>query len=83
MEFPGVLNFGLRICEGCKIILWNMQGWSFVFSGIFRGKVKKNRKTPGEFEESISSSFPVFFPGIAHYPQHQQKHSPPICHQLS
>ena len=61
MEFPGVLNFGLRICEGCKIILWNMQGWSFVFSGIFRGKVKKTEKLQGSLKKVFPQAFLFFF----------------------
>ena len=36
-------------------ILWNFQGWSFVFSRISRGKIKK-WKIPGGFQKSMSST---------------------------
>ena len=50
MEFPGVFVFGLGISKGSNTILWNIQGLSFVLSGISRGKVKK-WKIPGEFSQ--------------------------------
>ena len=40
VEFPGVFVFGLGISKGSNTILWNIQGLSFVLSGISRGKVK-------------------------------------------
>ena len=48
VEFPGVFVFGLRISKRSKTIFWNIQGFSFVLSGICRGKVKKG-KIRGEF----------------------------------
>ena len=41
VEFPGIFVFGLGISEGSNTILWNIQGLSFVLSGISRGKEKK------------------------------------------
>ena len=40
VEFPGALVFDLGISKGYNTILWNFQGWSFILSEIFRGKVK-------------------------------------------
>ena len=48
MEFTGVFIFGLETSKGSNTILWNIQGLSFVLSGIFRLKVNK-RKIPGGF----------------------------------
>ena len=41
VEFPGVFVFCLGIPERSNSILWNIQGFSFVLSGISKGKVKK------------------------------------------
>ena len=51
MEFPkklqnGVFIFGLGIFKGSNTVLWNIQGLTFVFSGISRVKVK-NKKFQG------------------------------------
>ena len=54
-EFPGVLVFCFGISKGSSTILWNFQEWSFVFSGISRGKVKK-WKIPEGFSKSMSST---------------------------
>ena len=65
VEFPalGVFVFGLGISKESNTILWNIQGLSFVLSGISRGKVRKNSR---EFQKSISSNPPVLiFSGIA------------------
>ena len=65
-KFQGSV-FGLGISKGSNTILWNIQGLSFVLSGISRGKVK-NWKIPGGFQKSISSTLPVWiFPGTAQY----------------
>ena len=40
VEFPEVFVFGLGILNESNTRLWNIQGLSFVLSGIFRGKVK-------------------------------------------
>ena len=44
-----------------NIILWNFQGWSFVFSEISRGKVKKERKIPGVFQKKVCPQPSCFF----------------------
>ena len=41
VEFPGVFVFCLGVPERSNSILWNIQGFSFVLSGISKGKVKK------------------------------------------
>ena len=46
VEFPWALHFGLGISNGCNTILPNFQGWSFVSSGIFKGKIT-NLEIPG------------------------------------
>ena len=51
VEFPGVLVFGLEIFKGCNTILHNFQGWSFVLSGISRGKVYKQKIPGGRFKK--------------------------------
>ena len=75
VEFPGVLVLGLKISEGCCGcatqfcgVSSSAIGWSFVLSGISRGKVR-NLKIPGEVQKSVSSTPPPthFFSGIAHY----------------
>ena len=43
VEFLGVLVFGPGISKGSNKNLWNFQEWSFVLSGISRGKVKNER----------------------------------------
>ena len=66
VEFPalGVFVFGLGISKESNTILWNIQGLSFVLSGISRGKERKNSR--GGFKKSISSDPPVWiFSGIA------------------
>ena len=55
VEFPEVFVFGLGILNESNTRLWNIQGLSFVLSGIFRGKVKK-LKIPGGFQKSTSST---------------------------
>ena len=46
VEFPalGVFFFGLGISKESNTILWNIQGLSFVLSGISRGKERKNSR---------------------------------------
>ena len=41
VKFLGGFIFGLGISKGSNTILWNIQGLSFVLSGITRGKVEK------------------------------------------
>ena len=41
VEFPRVFVFGLGIYKGSNTILWNIQGLSFVLSGISWGKVRQ------------------------------------------
>ena len=66
MEFSGVLVLGLKISEGCNIILWSLWKWSLILSAISRGKVN-NVKIPGSFSKSISSPLPLcLFSGRAH-----------------
>ena len=59
MELPGILVFGLGSSKGSNKILLNFQGWSFVFSGISRDKVKK-WKIPGGFPKKVCSQPPPF-----------------------
>ena len=47
----GVFVFGLGISKGSNTILWNIQGLSFVLSGICRGKVKKWKIPEGLFSK--------------------------------
>ena len=61
VEYRGVLLFGLGIFKGYNTILRNFQGWSFVLSGIFRGRVKKNEKSQGFFQKSMPSTPPICF----------------------
>ena len=66
VEFLWVFVFGLGISKGSNTILWNIQGLSFVLSGISRGKVKI-WKIPGEFSQKYILNPPVWiFSGIAH-----------------
>ena len=67
VQYRGVLLFGLGISKGYNTILWNFQGWSFVLSGIFRGRVKKKKKNPRLFFKKVCPRHPlfVFFSGIA------------------
>ena len=58
VEFPGVFDFGLGISKGSNTILWNIQGLSFVLSGISRGKVKKMKNPKGGFQKSIKKFHP-------------------------
>ena len=48
----GVFVFGLGISKGSNTILWNIQGLSFVLSGICRGKVKNEKFQRGRFQKS-------------------------------
>ena len=66
VEFPGVFVFGLGISKGSNTILWNIQGLSFVLSGISRCKVKK-WKIPGKFSKKYILNSPLvwIFSGIA------------------
>ena len=59
VEFPGVFLFGLRISKGSNTIFWNIQGFSFVLSGICRDKVKKG-KIRGEFSKKYILNPPVW-----------------------
>ena len=43
-----------------NLILWNFQGWSFVFSGISRSKVKKMKYSRGG-SKNFALKPPVFF----------------------
>ena len=49
VEFPalGVFVFGLGISKEYNTILWNIQGLSFVLSGISRCKERKNSRGGG------------------------------------
>ena len=60
VEFPalGVFVFGLGISKESNTILWNIQGLSFVLSGISRCKERKNSR--GGVQKSISSNPPVW-----------------------
>ena len=51
VELPGVFVFGLGISKWSNTILWNIQGMSYVLSGISRGKVKKVRNSRGVFKK--------------------------------
>ena len=56
-------NFRRAACF-VNIILWNFQGWHFVFSGIFKGKVTKLLKFQGFFSPKRMSLIPsvcIFF----------------------
>ena len=65
VEFSWILVFGLEISKSCSTILWNFQGWSFLFSGISKSKVI-NLKIPGFFSKSCIFKPPVWiFSGIA------------------
>ena len=64
MEFPGVFVFGLGISKGSKTILWNIQGLSFVLSGICRGKVKKVKNARGGQKFISSAPLVWIFSGI-------------------
>ena len=65
VEFLWVLVFGLRISKGCSTILWNLQGWSFVFSRISKGKVT-TLKIAGIFSKKYVNTTPVYIlSGIA------------------
>ena len=66
--------FGLGISKGYNTILWNFQGWSFVLSGIFRGRVKKKKKNPRVFFKKVCPRHPLFFfSGIAQSKLNKQK----------
>ena len=66
VEFPalGVFVFGLGISKESNTILWNIQGLSFVLSGISRCKERKNSR--GGFKK-VYPQTPLFgfFSGIA------------------
>ena len=64
VEFLGILDSDPKILKGCKI-LQSFQGWSFVFSGISKGKVR-NLKIPRVFPKKHVLNALVFF-WIAHY----------------
>ena len=51
MEFPKVLVFGLGISKESNTILWNLEGCSFILSGISKNKLKKNEKLQVFFNE--------------------------------
>ena len=64
-NFKGFWWLGLGIPKESNAILWNFQGWSFVLSGISRGKVKRLKNSRG-IQIQVCSQFPaVFFSGIA------------------
>ena len=60
VEFPGVFIFGLGISLGSNAILWNIQGWSYILSGISRVKYK-NEKYQGFFLKRYVLNPPCFF----------------------
>ena len=60
VEFPGVLVLGLKISEGCNIILWSFWEWSLVLSRISLGKVN-NLKIPAGFSKKYVVNLPVCF----------------------
>ena len=39
--------FVIRDSNGCHVILWNFQGWSFILSGISKGKMINLSKNQG------------------------------------
>ena len=46
-NFKELWWLGLAIPKESNAILWDFQGWSFVLSGISRGKVKKLKNSRG------------------------------------
>ena len=55
----------VEISKGFNTILWNFQSWSFVLSGISRGKVREIKNSRG-FSKKYALNPPViFFSGIA------------------
>ena len=44
VKFPWFLVSGLGNSNGCDIIWWNFQEWSFILSGIYKGKVPLSKK---------------------------------------
>ena len=56
VEFPRVFVFGLGIYKGSNTILWNIQGLSFVLSGISWGKVKQGNIIGGFAKIIFSTS---------------------------
>ena len=61
VEVLGVLVSDPKILKGCKI-LQSFQGWSFVFPGISKGKVR-NLKIPRVFPKKVCPQCLVFFSG--------------------
>ena len=59
MEFPWVFVFGLGISKGSNTILWEIQGLSFVLSGISKDKVKKMKNSLAVFTKVSPQS--LFF----------------------
>ena len=59
VEFLGVLVFDLGIFKESNTVLWTCQGWSFVLSGISKGKVKM--KYFRGVKRSMSSTSPSLF----------------------
>ena len=46
VDFPGALFLGHQVSKGCKTFFWSFQGWRFVLSSVFTGRVR-NLKLPG------------------------------------
>ena len=59
VEFPWVLVSGLGNSNGCDIIWWKFQEWSFILSGIYKSKVP-NLKIPGVSFKKVCSQHPLF-----------------------
>ena len=76
VEFPGVIqkkscrnSIGLGNPNGCNTILWNFWWWSFILSGVSKGKVT-NLKFPGVFFKNVCPQpLPpcLFFSVTSHY----------------
>ena len=60
VEFLGVLVFDLGIFKESNTVLWNCQGWSFVLSGISKGKVKM-KYFRGVPRSMSSTTLPICF----------------------
>ena len=56
MKFSWVLVFDLGISKGWHTILYHIQWWKLIFSGISKGKVTNLKIPKGRFQKSISTT---------------------------
>lgn len=62
VELPGIFVSGFRISKWCDTILWNVQGWSFDFSGISKDRVTNLETTEFFSKKGMSlASVWIFF----------------------